>query len=246
MKMEFLLKQYDFELEQRNSLTSATGFPVVAITVISGAICALAVGYSYTSHANLFVVLLFVSSAAILFSVYFLFRSFWNHVYKKIPSPARIYEHQARLVAWWDENRGQAGMKSSAELANADLDRYLEEKLIEAADWNERINILRGNFLHLSVAAAAVSLFFLVLPGVLYAIEKAEDKKDYAEVKIVCTNKEEAYMSNKIQPPTVDQGKRPDPTPPSPSKPQTPKPEGPPNVDFKGTTLTPMPKAIDS
>ena len=37
MHLELFRKQYDFELDQRNSLTSATNIPLVAITVVASA-----------------------------------------------------------------------------------------------------------------------------------------------------------------------------------------------------------------
>ena len=47
MHLELFRKQYDFELDQRNSLTSATNIPLVAITVVASATSVILVDYRY-------------------------------------------------------------------------------------------------------------------------------------------------------------------------------------------------------
>ena len=47
MHLELFRKQYDFELDQRNSLTSATNIPLVSITVVASATSVILVDYRY-------------------------------------------------------------------------------------------------------------------------------------------------------------------------------------------------------
>ena len=48
MEQEIYQKQYDFELEQRNSIASAANVPIVALTILGGALSTMIVDFQYS------------------------------------------------------------------------------------------------------------------------------------------------------------------------------------------------------
>ena len=97
MYSELFQKQYDFELEQRNSIASATNIPTVAITVVASATCAILIDFQYNhslaSYASRRLCCTRTFLSVRLLPVFSLFRSFWNYDYKKLPSSSLLKMH---------------------------------------------------------------------------------------------------------------------------------------------------------
>lgn len=241
MDSELFRKQYDFELEQRNTIASATNIPIVAITVVASATSAVLLDFQYTRSLLTFVFLAFTSLTlvAIVFSVYYLFRSFWNYEYKKLPSSSALKQYHDELLDWHSVN-GQSSKEAPASAAE-DFLQYINSRLAEASDWNGQNNIVRGNFLHMATAAVAIAVASLIPAGLSYIYNKATAEEKTHKVRItefINPAHQEVNMSNK----SGSSNNKPVAAPSPPPAP-TAKPSGPPNVVFKGNTDMPKPSA---
>lgn len=245
MKMynELFQKQYDFELEQRNSIASATNIPIVAITVVASATCAILLDFQYSKALATYAFIVFVVLAISSFgySVFCLFRSFWNYEYQKLPSSFLLKQHYETLKKWHLDN---GCLEDAAiESANVDFSDYLNGNLANAADWNSQNNIARGNYLHRATAAVATSVIFLLPAGAIYIYNKAiADEKVHA-VKIVSSSEISTKELTMATNPNQSSGGTSQPAAAPAAPASTPKPAGPPNTVFKGSVITPKPNA---
>lgn len=185
MHTELFRKQYDFELEQRTALTSATNIPIVAITVVSSAASAALLDFQYAWSASSYAFMLFIAVAlvAVCFSVYSVFRSFWNYEYQKLSSPTRLRQYFRDLLDW-HVARG-AGADAAFRLAKEDFQDFVDERLAEASSWNGQNNLARGNFLHRATAAVAFAVVALLPAAGLYAYVKASAVDKIHQVRVV-------------------------------------------------------------
>jgi hypothetical protein len=237
MDRELTRKQYDFEIDQRNALASAINIPIVAITVVASAASAVVLDFSYelSPRTYAFALCMTTAMAAVVFSVYSVFRSFWNYEYQKLSSPKALTAHYNELIAW-HKGQGQAD-EVAVQNAKADYETYVYEHLSEAADWNGQNNLARGNYLHRATAAIAIAVACFVPAALLYAHARATSPEKIYQVRVL------------VQPATQGDTKMattPSPSPSAPAPAPTPaaappaslsvKPGGPPNVIFKSST----------
>ncbi len=233
---ELFQKQYDFELEQRNSIASATNIPLVAITILASATSALLLDYQYKNTLQCYFFLAFavITLVSILFSVFCLFRSFWNYEYQKLPTSTSLKQHYQDLHAWHIQNGNHS--KDAIENAATDFSSYVEAKLAEAADWNGQNNIVRGNYLHMATVAVAIGVASLIPVGLIHIYNKANSEEKTHQVRVlnlINQPKQEMQMSNQ----SSGGGNKPVATPapaPAPAPAPNSKPSGPPNLVFKG------------
>lgn len=251
MLSELFQKQYDFELDQRNSIASATNIPIVAITVVASATCAILVDFQYDRSSACYA---FVACAALAivsfgYSVFCLFRSFWNYEYQKLPGASLLKSHFDSLKIWHLNEGCSANV--ATENATSDFADYLDERLAAASDWNSQNNIRRGSYLHKAAAAVATAVVFLLPAGAIYIHNKATAADKVHAVKVVNTTltlTKEATMAT-----TQSSGGNNQPTtaPATPAAPATTttttaKPSGPPNTFFKSDVSTPKPNASNN
>lgn len=239
-------KQYDFEHQQRSELTSALNSPVVAVTVMASAIAValLDFPYSESSGTKAFASVTATTLLSLGISMFFIFRSSWNYEYQKLAPAPKLAEHYRLLIDWHRAQVADAAL--AKQYAENDFREYIGTKLSEAAEWNGKNNLRRGNFLHMATTALAIALIFFIPAALLYSYAKATapDKVH----KITLTNplpstKEFPMSESKPQ-------NAPSSTPSTaPAKPQvTPtisqsKPVGPPNTTFRTNTELPPPQA---
>ena len=235
MHPELFRKQYDFELEQRNSLTAATNIPIVAITVVASATSVILLDYRYSRDFLSYVYGGFAGAAlsAIAFSFYSVFRSFWNYEYQKLPSAKSLRQHSVALHTWHLQNGSTP--EDAKTMTDSDFAEYMAGQLAEAADWNGQNNVVRGNYLHRATAAIALGVALFMPAALLYANNKATAEEKVHQVRvtdIIITKQQEPIVSSN-QPPSSSNLPPPAPAPaPMPSA----KPAGPPNLVFKGDT----------
>lgn len=235
MHNDLFQKQYDFELEQRNSIASAINIPIVAITVVASATSIISIDYQYKKeNASTYAFVFFetLTLAAIVFAIFYIFRSFWNYEYKKLPNSTSLKKYHAELLNWHIKE-GCIGedVKINADASFLD---YLNEQLADAGDWNGQNNIVRGNYLHLATAAIAIAAATLLPAGLIYIYNKATTDEKIHQVQIInqiSQQPKEYKMTTNSQ----NGNNKPVAAPvaaPAPS----PKPSGPPNVVFKGNS----------
>jgi hypothetical protein len=244
MQTELIQKQYDFELDQRNTIASVTNIPIVAITIVASAASVALLDYRYQGEILTYLFALFIglSILAIGFSVFYVFRSFWNYEYKKLASPALLRPHYNDLLKWHIEHGSAADVAKVK--ADDDFAEFIAERLSDAADWNGQNNIIRGNFLHQATAAVAFGVACLLPAAGLYIHNKTSGDEKVHQVRLVeppTLSVKELPMSSK---PTNASSPSAAPAPaPAPAPMPSAKPSGPPNSVFKGNTSLPKPNA---
>lgn len=239
MIRNILQKQYDFELEQRNSITSSTNIPIVALTILGGALSSLLIGFHYSNNITtyVFVVILSLSVFSMFFSLYCVVRTFLGYSWQKIPSAQSLVSHLEDLEDWHHSNGEESEIVP--EKAKEDFNIYFNERLSEAADHNSENNIKRGNYLHGATAALTIAFVFLVLSTPFYIYQKAVKVTEVYKVKIVNELKlrnEEKGMSENTDSGNKSNTQQAKPEAAPASKPTvSQKPTGPRNIVFKGS-----------
>lgn len=233
MQTDLVRKQYDFELDQRNSIASITNLPVVAITIVASASSVVLLDYRYEKSIPTYLFALFIGLClvAIAYSVFCVFKSFWNYEYQKLPGAAQLKQHYDALVAWGLENGCEAELAKKN--ADADFAAYVSERLAEAADWNGQNNVVRGNYLHKATASVAIAVASLLPAASIYAHNKATAEDKTYQVRLVdplVISIKEPAMTSK---PTTSSSQPAAPAP-APAPAPSAKPSGPPNTVFKG------------
>ncbi|WP_348944963.1 hypothetical protein ABHF33_16435 [Chitinibacter sp. FCG-7] len=247
MHNELLQKQYDFELEQRNSIASAINIPIVAVTVVSSAASIISIDYQYNSSIKTYIFLFFITLTAIFIarSVFFTFKSFLDYEYKKLPNSASLLLYRADLLEWHTKNPTSNSTATAEESTNFDFSNYLNNLLADAADWNSQNNIIRGNYLHRSTAAVAISILMLAPSGLLYIHNKATSEEKTYQVQLIQPTNQSAKEKNVSNNSNNSNTNTPTTAPLQAPIPST-KPTGPSNVIFKGNTDIPKPSATNN
>ena len=246
MHPDLFRKQYDFELEQRNGLTSATNLPIIAITVLASATSVALLDYRFTQDLQSYAFGSFAGASllAITFSVYSAFRSFWNYDYQKLPSAKALRQHGESLSTWHLQN-GSSPEEAKA-LTEADFTEYLTGQIVEAADWNGQNNVVRGNYLHRATAAIALGVALFLPAALLYAHNKATAEEKVHQVRltepVLIKQQEPKVSSNKPPSSSTQPASAPAPAP-APAQVPSAKPAGPPNLVFKGGSDLTKPSA---
>lgn len=239
MQREVFQKQYDFELEQRNGIASATNTPIVALTVLGGALASIIVGFKY-SHGlitYLFVLFIILTTISMLVCVYKVVRTFLGYSYQKTPPASQLKRHLEDLKSWHQNNGG-----GDAD-AFKDFDEYFDDSLSEAAEHNSQNNIKRGNYLHDATAFVVIAFIFLFIASPFYIYKKVSTPDKVYQVKLI---KEEMVMSGN-ESGNNNQGQQATPAAaPQQTPTAAPKPTGPQNVIFKGNTDSGVIKSTDT
>jgi hypothetical protein len=244
MDREIYQKQYDFELDQRNSIASAINIPMMAITILGGALSATILGFSYSANLTTyaFCFLVGISLISMSYSLLCVFKSFLGYSYQKLPQSSLIAKHYKTLIDW-HRNEGKSQNEAEVE-AKKDFHDYINLRLSEAAEHNGNNNITRGNYLHKSTMWVAVSVFFIFLTSLVFVHNKLENKNKTYDVKIVNEiklDKGAPQMADETNNNTGSgtQEASPAQTPTAAPIATTPKPTGPPNIVFRGNSESP-------
>lgn len=238
MDNDIYQKQYDFELEQRNSLASATNIPIVALTVIGSALSTMVLGFKYDDNfiSCIFIILSVLSSLIMLKALYCAVRSFLGYSYQKIPPAKEMYQHHKELLDWYFQ--GNKDPNDAEVLAKNDFNLYFYERLSEAAEHNGSNNIMRGNYLHDATMYVVVSFVCITLSAPIYVFNNVKESTDIKKVQLIDSefNKKELIKmttNNESAPEPTAVPTTPAPVQPSVS-PISVKPTGPQNTIFKG------------
>lgn len=239
MKHEVFQKQYDFELEQRNGIASATNTPIVALTILGGALASIITGFKYSQGwiTYIFLAAVTLTCISMLVCIYKVVRTFLGYSYQKIPGANLLKQHLQDLKDWHSNNGG------SDDGAQKDFDEYFNERLSEAAEHNSQNNIKRGNYLHDATASVVIAFIFLFIASPFYIYQKVSAQENIYQVKLI---KEEVTMAEN-ESGSNNQTQQAAPTAaPAQTPTAAPKPSGPQNVIFKGNSDEGSVKATDN
>ncbi|EKD98434.1 MAG: hypothetical protein ACD_23C00433G0001 [uncultured bacterium] len=245
MDRELYQRQYDFELEQRNSIASSTNTPVVSITIIGGALSSMILAFPYTKEIITFGFILcaLLSAISSIVALVYIFKSIIGYSYQKIPSFAALVEYFEKLKNWHRKNGADA--EQITQESKKDFYAYFEARLSEAADHNGNNNLRRGNYIHDSTVAIGFALAFMGMCSLFFIYAKSNGVENTHRVEVVnpitltsevrnmADNENSGNSGN-----SESQSAVPAQQPAAPAQTTQSKPSGPPNVVFKGSVDT--------
>nr|VFJ93812.1 MAG: hypothetical protein BECKLFY1418B_GA0070995_10508 [Candidatus Kentron sp. LFY] len=182
MNRKIYQDQYDFELNQRNHLTSSVNVPIMVVIVVGGVVSSMVLNVPYALNASSIVFSLasIICAIFLLISICLLFGSSIGYKYMKLPPPSELDRYYEELLQWHKNNGTETDARN-------DFDDYLYERLGESVEVNSNNNINRGNFLHMATIMIAVATLFLAISGAIYVYAKLQNGQTPYKVQIIGT-----------------------------------------------------------
>lgn len=154
MSPNFYRELYDSEWARRDELRQGASLPAGVLTLLAGVLVFYARTYSFQHEiATLVFVAAFAgASIAFLVAVYMLARSLFGPHYRRIPWPSQIRDYEEGLRHYY---RGQA---SSDEIVARELEAFLIDRYVDAANRNAENNANAGEYVYNANRAVVVAL----------------------------------------------------------------------------------------
>jgi hypothetical protein len=231
MEREIFQKQYDFEMAQKDALSSTVNIPIVSITVIGSALSGMLLSFSYSES---YITYLFIVAIALCFvfcsyALVLVFKSLVGYWHHKIPPSSTLFAYHKELSNWHLQQG--ASEEEATKKTEEEFSEYFNRKLSDASDKNSANNLKRSAYIHDATLNAAISLVFLAVSAFFYVYAKAMEPAQTYKIEVVNPikiEKEESKMTKSNSGST---------TPSSVPAAPAPKPAEPPNVVFKGNVV---------
>ncbi len=198
---DFYQRNYYFELERRNHLTSTLSIPIGLITVLIGVMSYCIQRFSFDDypdfHSLLFVFSAIFSACFALLSTYFLFRSYHGYQYRYLSDSDDLLSYQKRLLAYY-QGKSHGDSDSQTKL---DFEAVLIEKYSGGATYNAKNNDTKSMFLHKCNEALLILLVSVLILSLLYFCNYLSSKKLLNPASSPISNslanqKKEAFMGD--------------------------------------------------
>jgi hypothetical protein len=232
MEREIFQKQYDFEMTQKDTLSSTVNIPIVSITVIGSALSGMLLSFPYSKNcvSYFFIISIAICFAFCTYALILVFKSLVGYLHHKIPSSSALYAYHKELLNW----HLQQGVseEEATKKAENEFSEYFNRKLSEASDANSENNIKRSAYIHDATLGTAMSLIFLAMSAFFFVYAKTQVPAQEYKIEII-NPIEIAQEESKMT--TSNSGST---TPSSaPAAAPAPKPVEPQNVVFKGNVV---------
>lgn len=168
-RFDFFQKHYFFELERRHKITSSLSIPVGVLVVLIGAITYLLNNYQFEQDLYSFAIAFFLLCSIIsaIFTIIYLFRSYWSYVYQYLSSPTEYKQYYDELVTYYQEN----DTEDYERLAKRDFEEALSENYASATDLNWRNNNRKSATLHKANTSLVWLVIFTFISFVIFYIK---------------------------------------------------------------------------
>ncbi len=174
MDTKFLKERYDFELQRKEQLTSALTMPVGVLSVLGGALTAMARSFTYHDPLVTGFFLVFLVSAVVCFFVcaFRLIRAYHAQTYIYLPLLGEFEQYEEEDRQWRSYVEHNGGDLSAEE----DFDSWLRKRIINAADANTKSNDQRSKWLHQSRTWLFAVFCSTALAGIPYVADQVRFK----------------------------------------------------------------------
>ncbi len=171
MDFEFVKDRYDFELDRKEKLTAALTLPVGVLSVLGGALTAMARSFTYSNQlvTGFFVVFVVSAVASFFVCAYRLIRAYHAQTYVYLPLLSEFERYEEEDQEWRSYVEHTGGDLS----AEDDFDAWLRKRIINAADENTRSNDRRSKWLHQSRMWLFAVFCSTALAGIPYVADQA-------------------------------------------------------------------------
>ena len=164
---DFLKDRYDHELQRREQLTAAITLPVGVLTILGGAMAAMARSFSYEDTLLTWIFGLFLGLAGIAFFLCMINLGCTYHrqttIYLPLLSDLQKVREELRAFYKDAQQRGAA---------DDSFQHELEARIIDAADRNTRSNDQRSRYLFWSRLALFAVLVLTAMMGIPYVVDQ--------------------------------------------------------------------------
>jgi hypothetical protein len=232
MERDIFQKQYDFEMTQKDTLSSTVNIPIVSITLIGGALSSMLLSFPYSKGyvTYLFIVAIVLCIAFSSYALTLVFKSLIGYWHHKIPPSSTLSSYYKELMSWHLQQG--IGEEEATKLADKEFSEYFNRKLSDASDKNSENNMKRSAYIHDATLNVATSFVCLALSAPFYIYAKTIDSDQLYKVeivKLINIQKEEVKMTSS----TTTGSTTPSSAPAAPA----PRPAEPQNVVFKGNVV---------
>ena len=186
---DFLKDRYDYELQRREQLTAALTLPVGVLTVLGGAMTAMARSFSYQDGLLTWVFGILLGLAVIAFfrCMFDLGRAYHRQTHIYLPLLGELRETREKWRAFYKELHQRVSYEEEhQDGSNDDLFQHeehqggvddlfqheLEERIIDAADRNTRNNDQRSRYLFSARIAIFAVLAMTAIMGIPYVVDQ--------------------------------------------------------------------------
>lgn len=167
MDFKFAKDRYDYELERKEQLTAALTLPMTALSILGGALIAMARSFSYEDRllTALFGSLIVLDAVAFTVCLTYLGRAYHRQKYIYLPLLKELDE-------WEEEYRQFMSYVESTGGHAPGTEHTILERIIDAADRNTRNNDIRSGLLHWARVALFMVLVMTALAGIPYVADQ--------------------------------------------------------------------------
>jgi len=164
---DFLKDRYDYELQRREQLTAALTLPVGVLTILGGAMVAMARSFSYKDCLLTWVfgILLGLTGIAFFLCMLNLGRAYHRQTTTYLPLLGDLQKVREEWRAFYEEAHQRGAGDDS-------FQHELEARIIAAADRNTQRNDLRSHYLYLSRIALFAVLVLTAMMGIPYVVDQ--------------------------------------------------------------------------
>ena len=173
---DFLKDRYDYELQRREQLTAALTLPVGVLTVLGGAMTAMARSFSYQDGLLTWVFGILLGLAVIAFfrCMFDLGRAYHRQTHIYLPLLGELRETREKWQAFYKEVHQRVSYEDEHQDESDDdlFQHELEERIIDAADRNTRNNDKRSRYLFSARIAIFAVLALTAIMGIPYVVDQ--------------------------------------------------------------------------
>ncbi len=165
---DFLKNRYDYELQRKEQLTTSLTLPVAVLSVLGGAIVAMARSFSYreTLLTSSFGPVLGAEALAFFACLVYLARAYHRQTYVFLPLLGKIDRSREEFLEFASVMAG-----GEAEVVEA-FENQMRQRMIDAADRNTQTNDERSGLLHRARLALYAVLVLTAVAGIPYVIDQ--------------------------------------------------------------------------
>ena len=186
---DFLKSRYDYELQRREQLTAALTLPVGVLTVLGGAMTAMARSFSYQDGLLTWVFGVPLGLAVIAFfrCMFDLGRAYHQQTHIYLPLLGELRQTREKWQAFYKEVHQRVSCEEEHQDGSEDdlfqheehqrgveglFQHELEERIIDAADRNTRNNDQRSRYLFSARIAIFAVLALTAIMGIPYVVDQ--------------------------------------------------------------------------
>jgi hypothetical protein len=168
MSLDLYRRIYDEEWRRRDAIQASITLPITLVSVLGGALFVFARSFSFAVDPLTFwfTVPFTVAAVACAVTIYFLVRTSFGYLYRRIPWPDDIRRHHNALHSFHESQGDPPGLAERA------FDDFLIARLVDAAERNARNNVDSGQYLYRAHQALIVTLVAIILTALPYLIDQ--------------------------------------------------------------------------